>query len=239
MTEVVIGRQFAPLFSQRMLRSTGLFGATGSLLAAVGDLATAYTGAPLPVMNTVPWLSFAEFATFLSPKSQFELILGHYLGVLFIPLIVLGLWHVYLALAPAAPGFALTFLAGGTTVAVVGAVFHGTVGLAVTAIRVGDADTLTHVLAYVEPLAWVLAVVGSTLFLALAREIWRGRSAFPRWMVWVSPLLVQLWLIAAAQMLPQAPAALLLISGFNLSVFIFFVVSTVCLWHHEPTWAPR
>jgi hypothetical protein len=58
-------------------------------------------------------------------------------------------------------------------------------------------------------------------------------------MVWVSPLLVQLWLIAAAQMLPQAPAALLLISGFNLSVFIFFVVSTVCLWHHEPTWAPR
>jgi hypothetical protein len=95
------------------------------------------------------------------------------------------------------------------------------------------------VLAYVEPLAWILTVVGSTLFLALACVIWQGRSAFPRWMVWVSPLLVQLWLVAAAHLLPQAPAALLLLGGFNLSVFIFFSVSTVCLWHHEPLRAPR
>lgn len=239
MTGVVIGRHFAPLFSQHTLRSAGVIGAAGSLIAATGDFVTAYTAAPLPAMNTVPWLSFADFADFVAPKSQLDLLLGHYLGVLFIPLNVLGLWHVYLALAPATPRFALAFLASGASLAVVGAAFHGTVGLAVTAIRVGDAETLTHAVAYVEPLAWILTVAGSALFLALAGVIWRARTAFPRWMAWISPLLMQLWLIAAAHLLPLELANVLLLTGFNLSVFIFFAVSTVILWHHQPLQARR
>lgn len=234
MSLVAVGRHFAPLYSQRALRMTGLFGVVGSLLAAAGDFATAYTLAPPPAMNTVPWLSFPEFAEFVAPQSQLRLLVGHYLGVLFIPLNVLGMWHIYLALAPGGRGVALIFLGAGSLLAVIGAAFHGMVGLAVTVIRAGDPATSTHAVAYIEPFAWMLTLVGSALFLLLAVSIWQGRSAFPRWMAWVSPLPGQLGLTLAAHVTPLAVSVLLVVCGFNLSVLLFFIISTIRLWHHDP-----
>ena len=112
-------------------------------------------------MHTGLWLSLAEFAAFLAPKTQSDLVLGHYLGVVFIPLNVLGLWHVYLALVPGGVRFATLFLGVGAFLAVVGAVFHGMVGLAITAVRSGDAETIGQAAAYFEPFGWMLTVIAS------------------------------------------------------------------------------
>ncbi|MCP5149209.1 MAG: hypothetical protein H6983_11990 [Ectothiorhodospiraceae bacterium] len=222
------------LFTQGVLRAAGVFGAIGALIAALGDLSSAFLPAPPPAMNTVLWLSLAEFVTFLTPKTQAELLVGHYLGVLFIPLNVLGLWHVYLGLAHRGGRFPVVFLVVGTFIAVAGAAFHGMVGLAVTAVRAGDGATLEAAQAYFEPFGWILVLTAGTLFLGLAGWIVTRRSAFPRWVVLLSPGPVQLWILGLAYVVPLDLSVALLVSGFNLSIFVFLVVSTVTLWAYDP-----
>jgi hypothetical protein len=234
MSGVTIPAYLASLFSQRAMRVAGALGALGALLGAFGDLSTGYAVTQPPAMNTVMWLSLADFVEFLALKSQWDLLLGHYLGVLFIPLNVLGLWHVYLALAPANVSFAVLFLGVGTFLAVVGSVFHGMVGPVVTAARVGGEPTLVQVAAYFEPIGLMLTVFGMLLFLALAGRIWMGRTVFPRWMAWVSPAVMQVLLTGLAYVTPLQISVALLITGFNLSVFLFFAISTLRLWHHDP-----
>ncbi|NNM00249.1 MAG: hypothetical protein HKO62_05830 [Gammaproteobacteria bacterium] len=229
-----IPAHFAPLFSRTTLRTAGLLGALGSLLAACGDFSTAWIDAPPPAMNTVMWLALGDFVTFLAPKAHHELLIGHYLGVFFIPLNVLGLWHVYLALAPRSGRAALLFIGAGTFLAAVGGAFHGTVGLAVTAVRAGDATTLAQAADYFEPFGWILTVFGGVVFIALAVLIGAGRSVLPRWMALLSPALTQTWFTLAAPALPQPVGVLLLVTGFNVSVCLFLLVSTAVLWRHDP-----
>lgn len=45
---------------------------------------------------------------------------------------------------------------------------------------------------------------------------------------------MRFWLTAAARVVPLELGVLPLVTGLNLSVFVFFAVSTLQLWHHDP-----
>ncbi len=204
-------------------RAAGTAGVVAAVLATLGDLLLLY------VANSAR----PEFAAL--PRSPHGVLLvGTMLGVLAIPLYGLGYWHVATGLAPehARAGRAVFLL--GAYGGALGGIVHGVTGLIIEVERragTGGADPFAVLVRYgscVLPLWGILAALslaGSALF---ARAIWRGPTAYPRWMALANPatLVVALSLVGSlspwlrAFLLPAAP---------NVAHVVFFGATSAVL----------
>lgn len=75
-----------------------------------------------------------------------------------------------------------------------------------------------------QPLAYVFLVsimVVSVLFFVL---VVRSHSRFPRWVAIANPLFIQLLLAFLASLLPTAGKAFLIVSIYNFSLLLFYLV---------------
>lgn len=158
------------------------------------------------------------------------LILGNYLGVVFIPLYAIGYGLAAKGLG-AARGSTRLFFPLGAAVSAYGAVVHGVTAVLIETNLAGEGGaspaSVPHAI-YLMPL-WGLVfaalLVVSALFTA---AVLTGRTAFPRWFAVANPAVLMV-LVAVASLPFPAAAAYVIPAAPNLAHVLFFAFMTVIL----------
>jgi hypothetical protein len=153
----------------------------------------------------------------------------------------MGLWHAYRALRPAGEKLSSVILALGTFGYVIGVSFHTTFSFLGSALRSASAagggqterafwDLIATFEDFTVPLALIfiatMLVVSALILFAIAfRE-----TCYPRWVSLLTPIPVQLVLTLLALVVPPPIRALLIVTAYNVSLLVFYAVSTAVLW---------
>ncbi|GMR22003.1 MAG: hypothetical protein BMS9Abin37_0326 [Acidobacteriota bacterium] len=215
-------------------RIAGSIGAVSALLASVADLFSGYAIPPRNQMSTAYSVTLESVTPLLLLKQHGHLVAGHYLAILFIPVGIFGIWHVYLALRPAGEKKALAFLVGGTLSYAMGAAFHSTFGFVASILQSGDDILIAKTADFFEPLGLLLLISMVLLLLWLTLLILSGKTLYPRWAALFTPLVFQLLFSSLGYLLPIKIGVAFLVMGLNLALSCFFTVSLLLLWNKVP-----
>ena len=196
-----------------------LAGVVGAGLMALSDLVLLFTSVERSRYD------FLEIATHIP---EMRVMVGDYLGLVGVPFVLVGLYRVYEGLRPAGPWLSLPpvlLLAYGY---LLGAVFHHGVSMTMIVARQDSlggaaASELATILLVPLGIAFgTIVVAGSTwLFVALIT----GRTGYPRWMAWTSPLTVVLLFRLLVLFGPPWMVGALVPAGPNLAMVVFFSVA--------------
>ena len=205
-----------PDAQKRLLRIAGIIAALGAFLGMCGDYFLLYT--PLGGYEN------GDYAFFLGISYK-SLLLGHYLGVLAIPLQAAGIYLVYHGLQPLGQWFARGAAAVGVYLIFVGVAYHGALYPMHKAMwesmEVGNVELIETFRPFNEPLAAAFAIGFFVLMLGLVITFLRGGTRFPKWVVFVTPVATYpIWVLA--YFVWPSVGNFLLPAGFNLSMLIFF-----------------
>ena len=192
-------------------RIGGWLALVGAALAFVGDQLLLYA----------PGGGYEDPAFgFMAFISQERLYAGALLGVLAIPLEAAGLGLVYRGLLPAGKGLATVSVALGGFIVAVGTATHACffyVGFLVEQGMLGEAlDLLT-------PVAGTFVAGFFLLFSGFSALVLLGRTTFPKWLAFTTPMTVYLLSLLTYFLIPPL-GNVLLPGGFNLGMFVFFAL---------------
>ncbi len=170
---------------------------------------------------------------FLADVPRWRLLVGHYLGLLLLPLYLPGYWLVYRGLRRAGQRRAAAVLGLAGSMVVLGAGFHALVAPMTVAVRQPDAAALVAAARpFTEPLHLLVNLLLAAASLLFAFAVAGGRSRFPRWLAAANPLLVGLVLVLPYLLAPRSLLALLALpASFNLAHLVFFTLVTWSLRH--------
>lgn len=225
------------LSSRTRLRLAGLLGSLGMVVGVAADLASGYAiGATREVLTPFSVLIVENLDPFLVSKPFGQVVLGHYLALIGIPLGLVGYWHVYRAIRPASGWLPHLVWWLGAWGFVVGTVFHASFAFVIAGLQTaGAGGELTARFAVVfEPVGLLLVVVMSVALVLLGYLILAGGTWYPRWFVLFNPLVVQSATAGLALVAPEPLRIGLIVTAYNLSVLLFFLGSTVVLWEADP-----
>ena len=158
-----------------------------------------------------------------------RILLGHYLGIFFIPLEMMGLFQVYRALKPAGKSLSWAVVISALYLGFPGVVYHGSVGYVGAMLRSVQenpilADEWLYTRLLVDPLAAILPVGFVVMTVILIYTILKKPTNYKRWMAWCTPLSFYVLFLVSYLMIPPL-GALLIPAGFNLAFFFFFLFS--------------
>ena len=210
---------------KRLLRLTGIIAILVALLTTTAD----------EILQYSPQGGYATFAyvrnfAFWRPFS------GHVLGVLAIPLLAVGYWHICHALKLSGvkhTSLLFWIMAYGLAV---GAAAHGSFAGLVVMAQMGTSSSLTtgqsYFLTYGGPL------FAATLLCYAITSIWyciiilSRRTLYPKWMAFLSPFFISL-AIALFQVSNSVPVLgnILGPAWLNFAHVVFFALSTCVLWN--------
>jgi hypothetical protein len=211
------------------------------LTGFAGILAATLVGAGEFLLHYDPLVRYTQGFEFLKGVTEFQATTGHFLGVFGGPLYLLGAWHLYLMLRRANPFWAkLAFLllAYGF---IVGGVWIGSRATASFMVNTMSGDALASALGLYElryenllTVVRIAALGFSAIFVWL---ILSGRSAYPRWMAILNPILL---IIASFLIFWIAPGIgkFLMPIALNVAFFIVFSVSTFIAIRSHPGESP-
>ncbi|MCV0400120.1 MAG: hypothetical protein K5785_09025 [Nitrosarchaeum sp.] len=187
-------------------------------------------------MNTAFSVDLDSIRSFYDDKPRWTFILGNYFGVYFIPLHILGFFLVYHALKPANKNFALALFALSVYATTIGVGLHGTLAFVGDILQSGNAALIEGMKDYWQPWAYSLVVLYSIVSVMILVLIITGRSLYPRWAAFVSPIAIVVMTVFVIAILPNSTAGVrsfLSISGLNLPLVIFFAITTWVLARHK------
>lgn len=233
-----------------IIRLTGLLAAAGALLYALSDVlllahevgpreATAGAAEELfkpYVLSSSSAETFARLASL--PASR--LAWGGLLGVLATPLVLLGLWPLYVSLRPAGPWLALAptlLLAYALIIApfVHGSFIYVEQNAHVLARLPADGrPVLGRIFRLQQRLLFmayaVIAVPALLASLLFTIVVVSAETLLPGWMAAVNPVTAILFWLLLKRVLPQRVRAYTEGAGFNIGFFFFFALLTIALW---------
>jgi hypothetical protein len=212
-----------------MIRVAGLAALLGALLNAAADV----------VLQGTASGSYTADMQFMWGISEPRLRVGAYLGVLVIPIALVGFWHVYRGLKQAGRGAALPpVLIGSYATAVAPALHFGLLYPALVGHAIldagGPAGTLRELHDRMNGAStglWLLVLLGFAVFsLWFMILVLSGRTGYPRWFGLLNPLFLMITLVALLPLVPLVghylwPAAT------ALAFALFFGGSTILLWN--------
>ncbi len=205
---------------RQILVLTGLAGVLGALLVGAGEF----------MLHFDPLVRYGQGFEFFKGVTESQATTGHFFGVLGGPLYLLGAWHLYLMLRPANRFWALLaflFMAYGF---MIGAVWIGSRANVAFLVNTMSGDALASALGLYElryesllTLVRIAVLIFSGIFVWL---ILSGRSAYPRWMAILNPIVL---IIASFVVYLLAPGVgkYLMPIALNVAFFIVFSVSTL------------
>ena len=225
---------------------------TDSLQVGAGDAPLALG---LLAICAAALLSLADMALLYSPEGgygfasyqpladvpRWRLLLGHYLGVLLLPVYIPGYWLVFRGLRDAGVWRSWPVLLLGSYTAAIGGAFHGLIALLALIVQHGDTDLaasqglLEQAGAFADPLHGLVngLFVLSSIWFAVA--VISGRTRFPRWLAAANPLILGLAIVAPYFLAPGfKPALLAAPASFNLAHLVFFCLVTAALRTARP-----
>jgi hypothetical protein len=223
--------------TKTFIRALGLVAILSGLLAIMADIVSIFTTtADLSQMGLS--LSLQNIGVLLVEKPNQQLVLGHYLAMLAIPVAGISVvTHTALGMLPAGRLPARLFFFSGLFVVSLGVAYHGVFGAAGEVVKYGDPDLIARVNAFFEPFGVVVSGLFLALVLSWSALILTGRSHYPRWTLYFSPLPVLAMSTTFAFLLPfpiTAVRVFLMVTNMNLPITIWAVISTIVLWNVEP-----
>lgn len=199
----------------------GWLGLLGAILVGAGEFILQYSAGA----------DYAHGYDYFAQVSKFRITLGHFLSVLAAPLYVAGYWHLSKRLDPHGSKIGRIFFIVGAYAFIVGAAWMGQRAfLALTVHEIaGGADLknlLSHFSALNEPFVNVLRAAMVIVSVLWVFQIFRGRSAYPKWMTLFSPALILGGIIGLYIAVPKL-GGLLIPNAMNVAHIIVFSLS---LW---------
>lgn len=207
--------------NQLLPRLAGVIGILATATLVVADVVMLYAR---PRGATPPLEHFAAAV----PRRR--LIWGDYLGLFALPFVLVGLLHVYVGLRPAGFWPAAVPLAFLGYAYVLGAAFHHGVALLVSAVQEDSATANPLAAQFLRPLLTVFTTIAASGAILLLLVLLTGRTAYPRWMAWLSPLVTSALFFVLRRLGPPSFAGVLVPAGHNLAMLVFFTCSTIVLW---------
>ncbi len=215
------------LYSQKyILRTTGLLSIFFALLTTTADELLQYSPQ-----------GYGTFA-YVGDYPLWRSLSGHILGVVAIPLLAVGYWHVCHALKLSGVKHTSIFFWLMAYGLAIGAAAHGTFAGLIVLVQTRTVSATTigynYFLTYGGPLFAV------TLFCYAVVSIWfciavlSKRTLYPKWMAFLSPFFISL-LIALFQQSGVIPVLgnFLAPTWLNFAHVVFFTLSTCILWHAD------
>ncbi len=166
------------------------------------------------------------------PKER--LMWGHYLGILFIPIELLGFWVVSQTFSISGKNKPLLFFAAITFIMFSGVVYHGTLAFVGAILREAPNGTiiLESVRNLFEPLSVIMAFFFVLFTIYLIYSILKKKTRLPKWIIWFNPAFVYLLVLGIYFTLPII-GNVLMVAGFNFANAIFLTACAYELWNTE------
>ena len=211
------------------LRVAGILSVAAAIVASAGDFFLIYVA-------NAPKYGFG----LTGEEANRLLLVGHYCGVLAIPLFSLGYWHVSRGLSASGKRISLSVLAIGVYTSAVGSAIHGLTAFGLHASPLTGAqsptplETLTppSLVPFILPL-WgfvgLAILTGSALY---AFAVFTRHTAYPRWGALLNPALLVVAGNALALLSPLL-TDFLVVWMPNLAHILFFAFSTAALWYTD------
>ncbi len=215
------------------LRWFGIVGVLAALVGCVADVLLLYV--PNGAYEQQDYLFFQQIP-------QWRLTLGHYLGVLTIPLELVGFWQVYRAIETAGNRYVVPVMAATVYVMVIGVAYHAMVSIGGTVMHLQRQNVLSQtaftslfdtVKFYFEPFGAVLFILFLFISFGLFYIIYFRKTLYPKWVAFFNPLFIYLAIVVIYLLFPQHIGSLLMVAGFNFSILVLLAISTVVLWEVE------
>jgi hypothetical protein len=214
------------IFTIWSLRLFGISGIIGAIFFICGDL----------LYNHIPG-STASPAVKMSALPESRLLNAGTLGMVGCWFYTLAALHVYIAFQPAGEPFAsIVFLAFASVMISFGiahtAYFSIAAGARAAAALAADGEAGGKLgNGFFQRVTYITYVPTAIATLMMAVGILMGRSMYPRWMVIFLPVVIYLLKIPVLFVLKGRARELVNDSYDNLSLFVFFALSTILLWH--------
>ena len=212
------------------LRVAGIIAVVAALIASAGDFFLIYVA-------NAPKYGFG----LTGEQANRWLLVGHYCGVLAIPLYSLGYWHVSRGLAAAGKRISRSVFALGVYTSAVGSAIHGLTAFGLHASSLAEAQPSPHPLEVLTPPELVPYLLPLWAFVGLAMlagsalyafAVFTRHTAYPKWGALLNPAL----LVAVGSGLALLSPLLtdfLVVWMPNLAHILFFAFSTAALWHTD------
>lgn len=172
---------------------------------------------------------------FLMDIPETRLLVGSYLGVFFIPLEILGLWHVYRALEPAGKKLVYPMIFMAVYAIFPGVVYHGTIGFTATFLKLSPLmspellnTNMDFLKALFEPLGATLFVLFTIASLLFVYIVTTKETHYCKWMAIANPFGIYMVFVLLYLSVPTI-GNLLIPAGFNLAFFFFFLCSLLAV----------
>jgi len=211
---------------KHILRLTGIIGILVALFTTTADELLQY--------SPQGYESYAYVRDFALWRS----LLGHVLGVIAIPLLAIGYWHVCHALKLSNVKHTSVFFWLMAYGLAVGAAAHGTFAGLIVVVQMGTRSSLTtgqtYFLTYGGPLFAVALLCYAIMSIWYCIIVLSKHTLYPKWMAFLSPFFISL-LIALFQVSNSVPVLgnILGPTWLNLAHVVFFTLSTCVLWHPQ------
>jgi len=224
-----------------LLNTAGILAILGAFLYSIGDvllLAGKATIENHPRLG--PYTKLLSGAEKMAELSSNRLVWGALLGVFSTPLILIGVWRVYLGLGGNSVWIDLVIFGLFGCASVIGAFVHGTffyLGEYVQALeKVGD-QSQSIITAMIQRHKKILIITYTPilLFILISSILYTirvssGETAFPLWMAGINPLTLTIAWLLIKRFLPRFIKDWTEGAGFNIAYLAFFVGTTVTLW---------
>jgi len=172
---------------------------------------------------------------FLVHISDTRLLAGSYLGILAIPLEILGLFHIYRALEPAGKIYAGAIVFLSVYIIFPGVAYHATVAFTATLVKLQPALTeelfaekFSFIKTLFEPLGAILFIGFAAVSLMFSYLVAFRQTHFKIWMALCNPLAFYMVFVALYLFVPVV-GNFLIPAGFNLAFFFFFACSLLAV----------
>ena len=203
------------------------FALFGALAAAIGCLADV-----LLLYNPQGGYELGFDEVLRRINNPFRSMLGGLLGVFVLPFMLLGCWALRQVLATTHHKTANFVFATAVYTLCVGVAWHGMAGIAAPALNLESngnniaaaADFAQHVLFLLQPVGVVLVVLFGAISASMAAVIYGGKTPFSNKLAFINPFVIYI-LCFVAYVLHAKIGGALLVAGFNLSLFIWFLLT--------------
>jgi hypothetical protein len=204
-----------------------VLGVIGSLLGVAADTASLYAvGRAESLKAAQPLISLEYLTPYLLEKPEWQLLLGHILILVAVPLMMAGLVPLYRILGETSRGSSVVFAAAGVVGLVSGAVLHGGLSFVVTLLQVTGGQPgeilLVKYTGYVQIPAIMALICMIISFGLLLVYTLAGRVRLPRYHVLANPLLIFPLVCPVGYLLPLLPGAWLITVSPNLTMLLFY-----------------
>lgn len=196
-------------------------GIIASIFASIADIMILYS--PNGGYHLMDYL-------YLKDVPYQRLLIGHYLGLVAIPIYLLGLWWVAKALKPAGDQIPVRVFSFLVFMLILGVLYHGLVAMIWMLVNSQEnpAALIEQGKVFFEPVSTfliLLVIVACSVFIYW---VVKGKSLFPKWIIWCTPVFSFIIFILLYIFIPIV-GNYLIVSGFNMSVGLFLFASWIAL----------